>query len=128
MMIGATTVQVCTSVMWKGYGHFRTILKGVEDFMARKGLSALEEIRGQALPHITTIEEIARRAPMVATVDPETCLNVTKGKCRICEKVCFYQAIGFAPRLQLEPQNCDGCGLCVEICPVSALRLVPMSS
>ena len=125
IMLGATTVQICTSVMWKGYGHFRTILRGLEGFMDQKGLTTLEEIRGRALSHIATIEEMAETTPMVAVVDPEICLNLTKGKCKVCENACFYRAIQFAPRLKLEPHNCDGCGLCVEICPVAALRLEP---
>jgi dihydropyrimidine dehydrogenase (NAD+) subunit PreA len=122
-MIGASSIQICTSIMWKGYGHFRTILRGLEEYLDSNGFSSLEEIRGKALPHITTIEELAKRTPEVSVVDPDTCINLTKGGCKKCGPVCFYQAIEFSPTLKLKPENCDGCGLCVEICPVSALHL-----
>ncbi len=124
VMLGATTVQVCTSVMWKGYGHFVTLLQGVEEYLERKGLSSLDEIRGKALPHITTIEEMAKRPPLVVEVEPDLCINLKNDGCKECGKVCFYQAIDFAPKLTLKPENCDGCNLCVEICPTSALRLI----
>jgi len=127
MMLGATIIQICTSIMWHGYGHFQKILKGLSEYMERKGLDSLEGIRGKALPHIVTIEELAKKPPMVAQVDPEICINLTKGGCERCGKVCFYGAIEFAPKLALYGENCDGCGLCTEICPVGALRLVPES-
>ena len=125
VMLGATTVQICTSIMWHGYSHFKTILKGLEDYLEREKLSSLDKIRGKALPHIISIEEACKRAPLVSHVDPERCINLTKGGCQACGKVCFYGAIEFSPKLTLQPKNCDGCNLCVEICPVGALRLGP---
>ena len=125
VMLGATTVQVCTSVMWHGYGYFRTLLRGLSDYLKREGLDSLETIRGKTLPYIVTIDELAKRPAKVAQVDPAKCLNLTKGGCELCGQVCFYGAIDFAPRLKLSPPECDGCGLCVEICPVGALTLVP---
>ena len=126
IMLGATTVQICTSIMWRGYGHFRTLLKGLQDYMDAEKLESLEQIRGKTLPHITTIEEVAKRPPLVSKVAPEKCTNLKKGGCELCGKVCFYGAIEFSPRLKLIPENCDGCNLCVEVCPVGALTLGPV--
>jgi dihydropyrimidine dehydrogenase (NAD+) subunit PreA len=124
IMLGATAIQTCTSIMWNGYGHFQKLLKGLENYMAQEGLDSLESIRGKALPHIMTIEDLAKKPPMVAQVDPERCINLTKGGCEKCLDVCFYGAIEFAPNLKLVSENCDGCNLCTEICPADALRLV----
>jgi len=124
IMLGATAIQTCTSIMWNGYGHFQKLLKGLENYMAQEGLDSLESIRGKALPHIMTIEDLAKKPPMVAQVDPEKCINLTKGGCEKCLDVCFYGAIEFAPNLKLVSENCDGCNLCTEICPADALRLV----
>jgi dihydropyrimidine dehydrogenase (NAD+) subunit PreA len=124
IMLGASTVQLCTSIMWKGYAHFRTILEGLTTYMENQGLESLASVRGQALPHIMTIDEVAKRPPLVAHVDPATCTNLKGGGCELCRNVCFYGAIAFAPRLQVNPEKCDGCNLCVEICPNGALRLI----
>ncbi|MGD0626397.1 MAG: tRNA-dihydrouridine synthase [Thermodesulfobacteriota bacterium] len=123
VMLGATTVQICTSIMWQGYGHFKTLLRGLEDYLDREKLSSLDAVQGKALPHILTIDEASKRPPLVAQVDPVKCISLTKGGCEACGKVCFYGAIEFSPKLALKSQNCDGCSLCVEICPVGALRL-----
>jgi ferredoxin len=111
--------------MWHGYGHFQKILKGLSEYVEQEGLDSLESIRGKALPHIVTIENLAKNPPLRAQVDSEKCINLTKGGCELCGKVCFYGAIEFTPRLTLHRQNCDGCGLCSEICPVGALELLP---
>jgi dihydropyrimidine dehydrogenase (NAD+) subunit PreA len=125
MMIGATTVQICTSIMWQGYGHFQTLLKGLEGYMEAEKIESLDAIRGKTLPYITTIEEVSKRPPLVSKVDAEKCTNLKKGGCELCGKGCFYGAIEFSPRLKIIEKNCDGCNLCVELCPVGALRLVP---
>jgi dihydropyrimidine dehydrogenase (NAD+) subunit PreA len=125
VMLGATTVQVCTSIMWHGYKYFQTLLRGLSDYMKREGLDSLETIRGKTLPYIVTIDELAKRPAKVARVDPAKCLNLTKGGCELCGQVCFYGAIDFAPRLKMSPPECDGCGLCAEICPAGALTLMP---
>jgi len=125
MMIGATTVQTCTGVMWHGYGFFQEILQGLSEYVEREKLDSLESIRGKALPYIVAIDELAKRPPLYAQVDPEKCINLTKGGCELCGKCCFYGAIEFAPKLVLHRQNCDGCGLCTEICPAGALKLLP---
>ncbi len=125
MMIGATTVQICTSIMWHGYEHFQEILNGLSEYMEREDLDSFERIRGKALPHIVPIEELAKRPPMSVQIDAKRCINLKKGGCEICGNSCFYGAIEFSPRLVLRAENCDGCGLCVEVCPAGALKLLP---
>lgn len=125
VMLGATTVQLCTTVMWNGYGAFGKILAGLEGYLEHENLASLADIRGKTLPHITSIEQVAKRAPLVSHVDPKRCTNLVKGGCELCGKACFYGAIRFSPRLELLPEVCDGCNLCVEVCPVGALELIP---
>lgn len=124
MMIGATTIQICTSIMWHGYDFFKEVLDGLTAYIEREGLNSLEQIKGKALPHIVPIETIADEPPLMAQVDPERCINLIKGGCELCGKSCFYGAIEFDPQLTLHRENCDGCGMCIEICPAGALKLL----
>ena len=119
IMLGATTVQTCTAVMWNGYNIIPKLLKDLENWMDQKGYKSLDEIRGIALPHITTVEELAKLPPKFAGIDPEICNN-----CGKCEKVCFYRAISPGEESYVVDQSkCDGCGLCAQWCPVSAIQL-----
>ena len=41
-----------------------------------------------------------------------------------CSEVCFYGAIGITDNLaNIDKMKCDGCGLCVSICPVKAIAM-----
>jgi dihydropyrimidine dehydrogenase (NAD+) subunit PreA len=121
IMLGATTVQSCTAVMWGGYEAIPRMLKGLEDFMQERSVNSLDEIRGVALKHITTTEIYAKEPPKFALVDKSKCTG-----CGVCRRLCFYDAVtiendrAFAAR-----DKCDGCGLCALWCPVEAIVLVP---
>lgn len=123
IMLGATAVQLCTTVMWKGYGQFGLIAEGLAAYMKREGIVSLEEIRSKALPYIRTIEQMAAEPALHISVDVDKCVNLKSDGCKLCQHACFYGALAFSPNLSLTPENCDGCGLCVEMCPQGALFL-----
>ncbi len=121
IMLGATTVQTVTAVMWDGYEVLEKLISGLSQFMKRKGYNSIEDFRGIALPHITTIQEYAAQPQKHVTLEQEKCDD-----CGLCLKVCFYDALYTDRQGHLntrEPENCDGCGLCVETCPRQALSL-----
>ena len=120
IMLGATTVQTVTAVMWDGYEVLDKLISGLSQFMERKGYNSIEDFRGIALPHITTVQEYAACPPKYVALEREMCDD-----CGLCLKVCFYDAL-YTDRqghLNTRPENCDGCGLCVETCPRQALSL-----
>jgi dihydropyrimidine dehydrogenase (NAD+) subunit PreA len=88
IMVGATTVQTCTAVMWKGRGVFNELATGLRTFMRRNEYNRIEDLRGIALRHLTTVEELSKLNPMYANVDRGLCTE-----CKICVKVCQYDAI-----------------------------------
>lgn len=119
MMLGATTVQMATTIMWNGYAKVQEILKGLETFMDEKGYQSFDEIIGCALPYITTTEALAKEPALQAYIDEDKCNN-----CGICHPKCFYDAIHWdGDRTWTNPENCDGCGLCVVWCPKEAIAL-----
>lgn len=121
MMVGATTVQVGTAIIWNGYQIVSEIVKGIESFMKRKGYSSPHEFIGMALKHLTTTEEMAKRPPKVSEVNLDSCIA-----CGVCAKVCGYEAIEIQddrkPKFLVD--KCDGCGLCAQFCPTSMITLV----
>lgn len=122
MMVGATTVQVGTAIIWNGYKVISDIVQGIESFTERKGYRSPEDFVGIALPHLTTTEEMAKRPPMVSEViSRDDCIS-----CGNCAKVCGYDAIEMQDdnKPQILIDKCDGCGLCAQVCPISNLRLV----
>ncbi len=121
IMLGASTVQTCTAVMWNGYAYLSKILDDLNAWMNQKGYNSWEEIRGIALKDISTVEELSQLQPKYAKIDKNRCSN-----CGVCEKLCFYRAISEENLKRfVNVTRCDGCGLCLQMCPASAITLLP---
>jgi dihydropyrimidine dehydrogenase (NAD+) subunit PreA len=119
IMLGASCVQMATTIMWNGLGRVAEILQGLSEFMDRKGYRSIDDFRGIALPYITTVEELAKEAPKFASIDQDLCRD-----CDICARVCFYGAIKQQDGHVLADRSCcDGCGLCAQWCPAGAITL-----
>ncbi len=120
IMLGATTVQLCTAVMWNGYERITKIINDLESWMDRKGHGSFDEIRGIALKDITTVEELAKLPPKFASIDSGKCTN-----CSLCQKLCMYRAISEKDgKRWADREKCDGCGVCAQFCPAGAITLM----
>jgi len=119
-MVGATTVQNAATMMLRGYDVAGTWLKGMSEWMDKKGYSSLKEIRGIALKNIMTTKEVERNPPAKVQVIPNKCIG-----CGECVISCFYDAITVeGTEAFVDQEKCDICGMCVEKCPVSCLTIV----
>jgi len=121
LMLGATTVQLCTAIMWRGYKAITSVVRGLREFMEERGYSSSRELVGRALGKLIPSERFYRMPvkPIKARVDKNLCNG-----CGICEEVCFYDAArvsGGVAEIVLEA--CDGCGLCAQLCPRGAISL-----
>jgi len=120
IMAGATTVQICTAVMWRGLRVFKEFSSSLKPFMERKGYEKITDFKGIALKYLTTVEELAMKEPMHAMVDEPLCNG-----CSICVNLCQYDAIQIVKgTAKVNSEKCDGCGLCKEFCPTSAIKLI----
>ncbi|HHN47073.1 MAG TPA: hypothetical protein ENN09_06490, partial [Planctomycetes bacterium] len=65
-----------------------------------------------------------------ASSEAARCLACGCGEgCSRCVTVCLYSAITADDgRVCVDPEKCDGCGLCVEICPNRNIELVHRQS
>jgi dihydropyrimidine dehydrogenase (NAD+) subunit PreA len=119
VMLGATTVQTATAVMWRGRRTLSDLVRGLEAFMVNEGYRSLDEIRGMALPHIATVEQLAKEPAQFPAVDGQLCTL-----CGVCVRSCFYDALELTDEcLVVDEERCDGCGLCVLLCPTDAIVL-----
>lgn len=49
--------------------------------------------------------------------------------CGICQRICIYSAFEqVGDGFQVDPERCDGCGLCAERCPNKCISMVKRSS
>lgn len=61
-----------------------------------------------------------------AIEEAKRCLACSCGLgCGICEKVCIYSAVEkIKGEYRIDNEKCDGCGLCVEVCPKENIKMV----
>jgi dihydropyrimidine dehydrogenase (NAD+) subunit PreA len=123
LMAGAKTLQVCTAVMWHGFGIIKDMTEGLDSFLERKGYASIDEVVGKALPKITTWEALSKLSPVVA--------SVVTDKCTGCKKCVIACADGGFVAIQMREgkavvnaEKCDGCGLCAVICDDDAIEFV----
>src|SRR5690242_4263585 len=54
MLLGASTVQICTGVMLQGVKMVEELKDGVEKFLVDKGFESVQEMVGKSLPYFST--------------------------------------------------------------------------
>jgi dihydropyrimidine dehydrogenase (NAD+) subunit PreA len=121
ILLGASSVQVCTAVMHYGFGIIREMIAGLDQYMDEKGFATIEQMRGLALPNVKHWEELNLDYKVVASINPEKCIG-----CQLCYTACedgAHQAIGLSDDLanrkpHIIEENCVGCNLCSLVCPV----------
>jgi dihydropyrimidine dehydrogenase (NAD+) subunit PreA len=121
ILLGATTVQICTAVMHHGYRIIEDLCDGLSNYLDEKGLPDVAALRGKALPRLGAWEELDLNYKVVASIDQERCIG-----CGVCYPACRdggHQAIVAAAeegktRVTVDEEACVGCNLCSLICPV----------
>ncbi len=130
MLLGSTSVQVCTAVMHYGFRIVRDMIAGMENYLDEKNMKSPMELVGLANSHISDWSDLDLNYKIIAKIDPGKCIG-----CNLCYIACedgAHQCITAAPRPHGDlregaiakhvphviEEECVGCNLCALVCPV----------
>ena len=121
MLLGATTVQIGTSVMHWGYRLIDDLVDGMSSYLREHGLHSPTELIGKALPTIGDWGKLDQSFRLLAQIDEARCVH-----CNLCYAACedgAHQAIRLertngTSHLSVDGDYCVGCRLCGYVCPV----------
>jgi dihydropyrimidine dehydrogenase (NAD+) subunit PreA len=119
LLLGASSVQVCTAIMHYGFRIVEDLCDGLANWMDAKGFRTLQELRGRSLPNVTEWGELDLNFKVVAEIDERKCIG-----CRLCYVACedgAHQSIALEPGQKVPrilEEKCVGCNLCMLVCPV----------
>ena len=121
LLLGATTVQVCTAVMHYGFRIVEDLIDGLDAYLDEKGFRSVRELTGRAKPNVTRWEELDLNYQIIAHIDYDKCIG-----CGLCYLACndgAHQSIAAEPehgrtRVTILEDHCVGCNLCNLVCPV----------
>jgi dihydropyrimidine dehydrogenase (NAD+) subunit PreA len=91
LLLGASSVQVCTAVMHYGFRIIEHLTCGLEGWMRDKGYRRIRDFAGLTVPRIKPWSELDLNFKAVARIDQDKCIHC--GLCYIaCEDGC-HQSI-----------------------------------
>ena len=142
LLLGASSLQVCTAVMHYGYRIIEDLCDGLSNWMDAKGFQSISDISGKSLERISDFKDFNLSFRAVARIDTQKCIQ-----CNLCYVACndtahqcidlvdsggnvvqpyAYavtsngkgEAVGARSRPRVREADCVGCRLCYNICPV----------
>lgn len=127
MLLGATSVQVCTAVMHWGFRIVEDMIEGMANWMEEKGFNTPADFIGKSLPRISNFGDFDLGFQSVARINHDKCIQ-----CNLCYIACndaAHQCIDLkelkltgeaSERLWpvVREEDCVGCDLCSRVCPV----------
>ncbi len=132
MLLGATSVQICTAVMHYGFRIIEDMIDGMSNWLDEKGIKSVEEIIGKSVGRITNFGELDLLYRTAAIIDKDKCIS-----CNLCYIVCedtAHQCIDLKPfeggvKPEVREDDCIGCRLCLMVCPVhGCIEMVELDS
>jgi dihydropyrimidine dehydrogenase (NAD+) subunit PreA len=138
LLLGATSLQVCTAVMHYGFRIVEDLCDGLSNWMDSKGFAAISDVIGKSLPQISDFANFDLSFAAVARIDPSKCI-----KCNLCYVACndtAHQCIDLGidlapspaddrPQPVVREHDCVGCRLCYNVCPVeNCIQMVDVPS
>jgi|TARA_B100000315_G_scaffold254063_1_gene294291 dihydroorotate dehydrogenase subfamily 1 len=132
ILLGCPTVQMVSSLYFKGARVFPEILNGIEAFMERKGYNSINDFKGKLLPQLKLYKDVPHEEAMLdlKSVSTPVLPEFDVGKCNFCMQcviTCIHDAISAdkdKDEIGVDDVECVGCGFCAGICPTGAISIV----
>jgi dihydropyrimidine dehydrogenase (NAD+) subunit PreA len=140
MLMGATSLQVCTAAMLYGYRVVEDMIDGLSNWLDEKGIASVNEIIGKSLPRISDFGDFDLGFKTVARIDHNSCIqcDLCYIACNDTEHQCIdltrdgalvmpghevrengkHIATSSRPFPVVRESDCVGCDLCHNVCPV----------
>lgn len=121
ILLGSSSVQVCTEVMLRGYRVVEDMKEGLEEYMLTHGFETLDQMVGKAIPSFSEWGDLDLNYETIAKIDATKCIG-----CQLCVVACHdgaHQCIDPSTddsvRVPVVNEaECVGCNLCQIVCPV----------
>ena len=126
ILLGSSSVQVCTEVMLRGYRVVEDMIEGLTEYMTTHGFETIDQMVGKAVPQYSEWGDLDMNYETVAKIDADKCIG-----CHLCLVACddgAHQCIhpgenvmknGMAVNVpKIDESECVGCNLCQIVCPV----------
>jgi len=142
LLLGASSLQVCTTVMHYGYRVIEDLCDGLSNWMDEKGFKTITDVTGRSLHRVSEFKNFDLSFRAVARINAEKCI-----KCNLCYiacndtahqcidlvlpggkvvEPCAYdvrssgkrEAVETRPQPVVREDDCVGCRLCYNVCPV----------
>ena len=121
MLLGSTSVQVCTAAMKYGFRIVEDLNEGLSNWMDEKGFEKITDFIGKSVPTMTEWEKLDLNFHIVANINQDKCIHC--GLCHIACEDTSHQAIFKTDGMPyndytINEPECVGCNLCKLVCPV----------
>jgi dihydropyrimidine dehydrogenase (NAD+) subunit PreA len=142
LLLGASSLQVCTAVMHYGFRIVEELCDGLSRWMDEKHLATIDQVRGKSLSRVSDFKNFDLSFRAVARIDTSRCI-----KCNLCYVACNdtahqcidliaaggervepyaydaasngkHEAVATRPQPHVREEDCVGCRLCYNVCPV----------
>lgn len=126
MLLGSSSVQVCTEVMLRGYRIVEDMIEGLNEYLDEKGHASAMDIVGGAIPSYSEWGNLDLNYETKAVINADKCIG-----CYKCVVACHdgaHQCIDPDPEGDskapedrvpvVDESECVGCNLCQIVCPV----------
>jgi dihydropyrimidine dehydrogenase (NAD+) subunit PreA len=144
LLLGASSLQVCTAVMHYGFRIIEDLCDGLSNWMDEKGFKKISDVVGLSVHRVSDFKNFDLSFKAVARIDQQKCI-----RCNLCYVACNdtahqcidlvakdgsivppgsydvrsngkEEAVHMRPSVLVREEDCVGCRLCFNVCPVDS--------